>query len=75
VSQRLPSLTPRQVLRAIEKAGWEIHRRRGSHVSLHKEGCPYVVTVPMHTREMPRGTLMDIIEDAGLTPEEFADLL
>jgi predicted RNA binding protein YcfA (HicA-like mRNA interferase family) len=44
-------------------------------VSLRKEGCPYVVTVPMHTREMPRGTLMGIIEDAGLTPEEFANLL
>jgi hypothetical protein len=29
----------------------------------------------MHTREMPRGTLMGIIEDAGLTPEEFANLL
>jgi len=75
VSQRLPSLTPRQVLRALEKAGWEIHRTRGSHVSLRKEGCPYVVIIPMHTREMPRGTLMDIIKDAGLTPEEFARLL
>ena len=75
MSRRLPSLMPRQVLRALEKAGWEIHRRRGSHVSLRKEGCPYVVTVPMHSREMPRGTLVDIIKDAGLTPEEFADLL
>jgi predicted RNA binding protein YcfA (HicA-like mRNA interferase family) len=75
VSERLPSVRPRQVLRALEKAGWQIHRRRGSHVSLRKEGCPYVVTVPMHTREMPRGTLMDIIKDAGLTPEEFARLL
>jgi predicted RNA binding protein YcfA (HicA-like mRNA interferase family) len=75
VSQRLPSLTPRRVLRALEKAGWEIHRRRGSHVSLRKEGCPYVLTVPMHTREMPRGTLIEIIKDAGLTPEEFARLL
>ena len=75
MSRRLPSLTPRLVLRALERAGWEIHRRRGSHVSLRKEGCPYVVTVPMHAREMPRGTLMDIIKDAGLTPEEFASLL
>jgi predicted RNA binding protein YcfA (HicA-like mRNA interferase family) len=29
----------------------------------------------MHPRDMPRGTLMDIIKDAGLTPEEFARLL
>ena len=75
MSHRLPSARPRQVLRALQKAGWEIHRRRGSHVSLRKEGCPYVVTIPMHAREMPRGTLMDIVKDAGLTPEEFAELL
>lgn len=75
MSERLPSVRPRQVLRALQKAGWQIQRRRGSHVSLRKEGCPYVVVVPMHTREMPRGTLMDIIKDAGLTPEEFARLL
>jgi predicted RNA binding protein YcfA (HicA-like mRNA interferase family) len=75
VSRRLPSLTPRQVLRALQRAGWETHRTRGSHVSVRKEGCPYVVTVPMHARDMPRGTLMDIIKDAGLTPQEFADLL
>ena len=75
MSQRLPSLTPRHVLRALQRAGWEIHRRRGSHVSLRKEGCPYVVTVPIHTREMPRGALMAIIKDAGLAPEEFANLV
>ncbi len=75
MSRRLPSVRPRQVLRALQRAGWEIYRTRGSHVSLRKEGCPYVVTVPMHTREMPKGTLTDIIKDAGLTPEEFADLL
>jgi predicted RNA binding protein YcfA (HicA-like mRNA interferase family) len=75
VRERLPSVTPRRLLRALQKAGWQIHRRRGSHVSLRKEGCPYVVVVPMHPRDMPRGTLMDIIKDAGLTPEEFARLL
>ena len=44
-------------------------------MSLRKEGCPYVVTVPIHTREMPRGALMAIIKDAGLAPEEFANLV
>ncbi len=75
MSERLPSVRPREVLRALEKAGWQIHRRRGSHVSLRKEGCPYIVVIPMHARQMPRGTLMDIVKDAGLTPDEFARLL
>ncbi len=75
MSQRLPSLRPQQVVRALERAGWTVVRQRGSHASLSKPGVQYIVTVPLHRREMPRGTLLGIISDAGLTPEEFAKLL
>ena len=75
MTQRLPALRPQQVVRALERAGWQVHRQRGSHVSMHKEGVPFLVTVPLHRRDMPRGTLRDIIKDAGLTVEEFLELL
>ena len=75
MTQRLPALRPQQVVRVLEKAGWQVHRQRGSHVSMHKEGVPFLVTVPLHRRDMPRGTLRDIIKDAGLTVEEFLELL
>jgi len=44
-------------------------------VSLKKEGVAFLVTVPMHRRDVPRGTLRGIIEDAGLSVEEFLALL
>jgi predicted RNA binding protein YcfA (HicA-like mRNA interferase family) len=75
MTQRLPALRPHQVLRALEKAGWQVHRQRGSHVSMHKEGVPFLITVPLHRRDLPRGTLRDIIKDAGLTVEELLELL
>lgn len=34
-----------------------------------------VATVPMHARELPRGTLKAIIRQAGLTEDEFKALL
>jgi predicted RNA binding protein YcfA (HicA-like mRNA interferase family) len=44
-------------------------------VSPKKEGVAFLVTVPMHRRDVPRGTLRGIIEDAGLSVEEFLALL
>lgn len=35
------------------------------------EGHPFPVPVPMHNRDLKRGTLYGIIHRAGLTPEEF----
>ena len=75
MTARLPAVRPRQVVRALERAGWQVHRQRGSHLSMKKEGSPFLVTVPMHRRDVPKGTLRGIIEDAGLTVEEFVRLL
>ncbi len=73
--QRLPSLRPQEVVRALERAGWTVVRQRGSHVTLAKEGVSFIVTIPLHRRDLPRGTLRAIIADAGLTVEEFLGFL
>jgi predicted RNA binding protein YcfA (HicA-like mRNA interferase family) len=75
MTKRLPSVRPVEVVRALERAGWEVVRQKGSHVSLKKQGEAMLVTVPMHRRDVPRGTLRGIIEDAGLTIDEFLALL
>jgi predicted RNA binding protein YcfA (HicA-like mRNA interferase family) len=75
MTQRLPALRPVEVVRALERAGWQVHRQRGSHIVMHKEGVPFLITVPLHRRDLPRGTLRDIIKDAGLTVDEFLELL
>jgi predicted RNA binding protein YcfA (HicA-like mRNA interferase family) len=75
MSKRLPAVKPREAIRALEKAGWRIHRQKGSHVSMHKEGVPNLVVIPLHTKDLPKGTLGAILEDAGLTVEQFLELL
>ena len=72
---RLPSLTPREVVSALKKAGFQERRQRGSHLILWRPELERVVTVPMHARDLPRGTLMTIIRQAGLTEEEFRTYL
>ncbi|MBI2304773.1 MAG: type II toxin-antitoxin system HicA family toxin [Chloroflexi bacterium] len=75
MSQRLPALRPREVIRGLERAGWAVVRQKGSHVTMGKEGIASIVVVPLHAYDMPRGTLRGVIADAGLTVEEFLKLL
>jgi predicted RNA binding protein YcfA (HicA-like mRNA interferase family) len=67
-------LSGRQVRAALERAGFEFRRQRGSHMILRR-GDPYArVVVPDH-RRMRQGTLRRIIADAGLSVDEFRQLL
>ncbi|GBC96536.1 hypothetical protein HRbin16_02342 [bacterium HR16] len=71
---RLPVVSGRQCIKALTKAGFVVARQRGSHVVLYRDEPPAQVTVPDH-RELDRGTLRSIIRQAGLTIEEFVELI
>lgn len=72
---KLPVLKAMELIRALEKAGFEAIRQKGSHVRLkHPDGR--VVTVPVHPeRDIGRGLLRKVIRDAELTRDEFMALL
>lgn len=74
---RLPSLTAREVIRALERAGFAVSRTSGSHCRLvHKTDPVRKVTIPLHgSADLRRGTLRSIIAQAGLTLPEFLALL
>lgn len=72
----LPALKPKEVLQALLKAGFYIHHQTGSHARLfHRERADLRVTIPIHSKDLPMGTLHRILKQAGLTVEEFKKLL
>jgi predicted RNA binding protein YcfA (HicA-like mRNA interferase family) len=74
--RRLPALKPREVIRALERAGFFVHRVSGSHHVLRRVDDPRLrVTVAYHHKDLKPKTLRSIIQQAGLTEEEFIDLL
>ncbi|MGN6583097.1 MAG: type II toxin-antitoxin system HicA family toxin [Rhizobiaceae bacterium] len=75
--RRLPVVKGKAVLRALRNAGFELRHVRGSHHVLTHPGPPRrMVSVPVHrNRTLPIGTLAAIIEEAGLSVEEFIALL
>ncbi len=76
MSGRLPALKSKDVFRALNRAGFLLHHTTGSHYILkHPEKPGLRVTLPWHNKDLKRGTLKSIIEQAGFTTEEFAALL
>ena len=71
----LPVVSGREVVKALGKIGYVLDRQRGSHMILRQQTPPYRrLTVPDH-QEVAKGTLRAIIRQAGLTVEEFNNLL
>lgn len=71
---KLPVISGRECVRALERAGFVFTRQKGSHVFMARENPFASVTVPNH-KEIKPGTLRSIIRDAGLTVDEFIALL
>ena len=72
---RLPRLKGKELLRALERAGFTIDRTRGSHVFLkHPDGRATVV--PVHSREtIGPGLLRAALRDVEMTAEQLRELL
>jgi predicted RNA binding protein YcfA (HicA-like mRNA interferase family) len=76
-SQRLPVVSGKAVVRALRKAGFELSRVNGSHHAMIHRGPPFrLVSVPVHgNKPLKVGTFSAILDQAGLTAQEFMALL
>jgi predicted RNA binding protein YcfA (HicA-like mRNA interferase family) len=73
---KLANIKPRELVRALQKAGFKIHETSGSHVHLKHPIRPGRVTVPYHERfDLPKHIVKSIIRQAGFTNQEFFELL
>ncbi len=72
---QLPSLTGKDVIKVLNKVGFEVARVKGSHhILAHPDGRKTVV--PVHSGEtIGRGLFYQILRDCKLTKDEFRQLL
>lgn len=70
---RLPVCSGSDAVRAFGKLGYAVDHQTGSHIILRHPDSRRL-TVPNH-RELAKGMLRALIREAGLTKEEFVDLL
>jgi len=70
---KFPSLTSQQVIKVLERKGFILDRSKGSHrIYFHPETKKRVV-VPFHRKDLPQGTLREILRQAGINKEELQD--
>ena len=70
---KLPVCSGQDAIKAFRKLDYEVDHQTGSHIVLRNPQGRRL-TVPNH-RELAKGTLRSLIREAGITKEEFADLL
>ena len=76
MDEKLPALNPKDVIKALKKAGFYVHHQTGSHLSMrHKTDKDKRVIIPMHNKDLKKGTLRNILIQAGLTADNFLKLL
>jgi predicted RNA binding protein YcfA (HicA-like mRNA interferase family) len=62
-------MTPRELRRILEQNGFVFTRQSGSHAIFKHPISKRRVVLPIHSRDIPTGTLHAILKDAGLKPE------
>lgn len=60
----MPTMKDKDLLKLLERNGWQVIRINGSHYKMRKGNK--TVIVPVHKKDMKIGTLNAILRDAGL---------
>jgi predicted RNA binding protein YcfA (HicA-like mRNA interferase family) len=72
---KLPRLTAREIIGALERAGFSLARQSGSHM-IYKNSAGKRVTVPVHaSKTLHPKVLKSILRDADLTVEKLGGIL
>lgn len=71
---KLPSISGKNCVKALQTVGFYLKRRESSHVILRRDNPFAQVVVPDH-QELAKGTLRAILRDVDLSVEEFIRLL
>ncbi len=69
---RLSGFTSSDVVRRLRKAGFAFDRQaRGSHEVWYNAKTHRRTTIPRHPGDLPEGTLIAILKQAGIEVDEF----
>ena len=71
---RLTNISGKEAVNAFQRAGWQVVGQVGSHVVMTKPDIRANLSIPQH-KELSVGTLRALIRNAGMTVDEFLELL
>ena len=66
-----PVLTAKKVIAKLIQSGFRLDHSTGSHYIFYHSITKKRVVVPYHTKDLPKGTLLSILKQAGLSKEDI----
>jgi len=74
VSKLPRGMSGKEVVKALQRAGFYVKRQKGSHIVLRRDSPFAQVVVPDHN-SVDTGTLASILDGADLSVEDFIKLI
>ena len=72
---KLPVLNPKKIIKILKNRGFILNHVTGSHYVFYDNSSSRHVSVPYHNQDLPTGTLLAILKQAGISKEELTKLL
>ena len=69
-----PALTPQKLIKILEQRGFVLDRVKGSHHVYYHPITKQRAIVPLHTRDLPKGTLFEILKQADISRDEWDEI-
>jgi predicted RNA binding protein YcfA (HicA-like mRNA interferase family) len=64
-------IDPKDIIRVLESKGFVLKRIKGSHHIFQHSVNKKITVVPVHKKDLPIGTFLAIIKQAGLRKDEL----
>ena len=71
MSPRLPSFSAKKIISILLKIGFELDHITGSHHIYYRAYDKRRVTVPFHKKDLPKGTVISILRQAGISRKDL----
>jgi predicted RNA binding protein YcfA (HicA-like mRNA interferase family) len=69
---KIPRVSGNQLIKyLVNKKGFQVSHRKGSHVSLHNESTHKFTSVPSKNDDLGTGLMLQILDDCGIARDEF----
>ena len=72
---KLPIISSKKLIQILKALGFQLDHTTGSHFIFYNPKTKKRAVIPYHTKDLPRGTIMSILREAGINRKELGDLL
>lgn len=72
---KLPNITSKKLIKILKSLGFQLDHSTGSHFIFYNSKTKKRAVVPYHTQDLPKGTIMSILREAGITRKEIVTYL